>query len=665
MALIFAGGGPRSAPLTVRLAELAGTRGQRVAAADLRRVRLDRHTADRVPVAAALLRRRGLLAGASRGEFDLRVGGPAVTAGGDAVIYQVYPRSFADADGDGIGDLPGITARLDHLAELGVDAVWLSPFYPSPQADAGYDVADYRDVDPLFGTLADFDALIAAAQARGLRVIVDLVPNHTSVGARWFQAALAAGPGSAGAERYIFREGRGAGRRPAAERLAERLRRPGLDPGHRADGRPAVVPAPVRHRPARPQLGQPRGPRRVPRRPAVLAGPGRRRLPGRRGARPGQAGGCPTGTEPQEPLVRRRASRARRPPMWDQDGVHEIYREWRRVLDGYPGDRILVAEAWVQPAERLARYVRPDEMHQAFNFEYLWPPWDAPAQCAVITPSLAATDGGRRARPPGCCPTTTWSGTPPGSGCRPAPPRPNGIGAGDPQPDAAARPAPGPRGHPADARAARLGVPLPGRGAGPARAHRRCPTRPAPGPDLVRAPGTPSAGRDGCRVPIPWEADAPAYGFGPDRRELAAAAGSLGRVRAATAQRGVAGSTYELYRQALRLRREHGLGARHARVAASPDDVLAFRNGVIQLARDEARKATTSPSSSARPKRPNGSSRFTYSAMPAGFSCCRFHHDPPSNRNDPGDTLLTRMLDGASCCASDFARLISAALTAL
>ena len=127
----------------------------------------------------------------------------------DAVIYQVYPRSFADASGDGIGDLPGVTSRLEHLAELGVDAVWLSPFYRSPQADAGYDVADYRDVDPLFGTLADFDELLARAHGLGLRVIVDLVPNHTSDEHVWFQAALAAGPGSPERARYLFRDGKG------------------------------------------------------------------------------------------------------------------------------------------------------------------------------------------------------------------------------------------------------------------------------------------------------------------------------------------------------------------------------------------------------------------------------------------------------------------------
>ena len=126
-----------------------------------------------------------------------------------AVCYQVYVRSFADSDGDGIGDLPGITARLPYLRDLGVDALWITPFYTSPQYDHGYDVADYCDVDPLFGTLADADALLDRAHELGLRVIVDLVPNHTSSEHAWFRAALAAGPGSPERARYMFREGRG------------------------------------------------------------------------------------------------------------------------------------------------------------------------------------------------------------------------------------------------------------------------------------------------------------------------------------------------------------------------------------------------------------------------------------------------------------------------
>ncbi|WP_309030694.1 alpha-amylase family glycosyl hydrolase, partial [Streptomyces alfalfae] len=127
----------------------------------------------------------------------------------DAVIYQVYPRSFADGDGDGMGDLPGVTARLHHLSDLGVDAVWLSPFYASPQADAGYDVADYRAVDPVFGTLADVDALLREAHSLGLRVIVDLVPNHCSDRHEWFRQALREGPGSPLRDRFHFRPGKG------------------------------------------------------------------------------------------------------------------------------------------------------------------------------------------------------------------------------------------------------------------------------------------------------------------------------------------------------------------------------------------------------------------------------------------------------------------------
>src|SRR5512133_1181367 len=126
-----------------------------------------------------------------------------------AVVYQIYPRSFADSNGDGIGDLPGVTSRVPYLRLLGVDAVWLSPFYPSALADGGYDVADYRDVDPRLGTLADFDRMLEALHARGIRVVVDIVPNHTSDQHLWFQEALAAGRGSAARERYIFRDGSG------------------------------------------------------------------------------------------------------------------------------------------------------------------------------------------------------------------------------------------------------------------------------------------------------------------------------------------------------------------------------------------------------------------------------------------------------------------------
>jgi alpha-glucosidase len=127
-----------------------------------------------------------------------------------AAIYQIYPRSFADTDGNGIGDLKGVTSKVDYLASLSLDAVWLSPFYPSPLADGGYDVADYRNVDPKLGTLEDFDEMLAALHARGIRVFVDIVPNHSSHIHQWFKDAIDSTPGSKERARYIFRDGRGA-----------------------------------------------------------------------------------------------------------------------------------------------------------------------------------------------------------------------------------------------------------------------------------------------------------------------------------------------------------------------------------------------------------------------------------------------------------------------
>ncbi|MFG1676858.1 glycoside hydrolase family 13 protein [Micromonospora sp. NPDC049282] len=492
----------------------------------------------------------------------------------EAVIYQVYPRSFADSGGDGVGDLPGITARLDHLAELGVDAVWLSPFYPSPQADAGYDVADYRDVDPLFGTLADADRLISEAKARDLRVIVDLVPNHTSSAHRWFTAALAAAPGSPERRRYVIRDGKGPD---------------GAEPPNDWEsvfGGPAWTRLPDGQwylhlfDPGQPDLNWD-----DPEVREEFLGVLRFWLDrGVDGFRVDVAHGLikqadlADWQEPQEILSGNEADKPR-PPMWDQDGVHEIYREWRRLLDSYAGERVLVAEAWVEPAERLARYVRPDEMHQAFNFEYLMAAWTAPAQYAVITRSLEATDAVGA--------PTTWVlsnhdvvrhasrlGLTTGGG------RMNGIGVDDPQPDAAL----GLR----RARAAsllmlalpgsaylyqgeELGLPE----------HTTLPDEARQDPTWARS-GHTQRGRDGCRVPIPWEADAPSYGFGPTDASWLPQP-PVWAEYALDRQRGVPGSTYELYRTALRLRREHALARGPMRFLSSGDEVLTFTNGDLTV----------------------------------------------------------------------------------
>ncbi|MCU1676671.1 MAG: alpha-amylase, partial [Frankiales bacterium] len=306
----------------------------------------------------------------------------------DAVIYQVYPRSFADSDGDGLGDLPGAIARLGHLADLGVDAIWLSPFYPSPQHDAGYDVADYRDVDPRFGTLGDADELITKAHALGMRVVVDLVPNHTSDEHAWFKAALAAPPGSRERARYLFRDDDGSGQPPnnwrsvfggpAWTRLTDADGSPGQWYLHLFD-------------PTQPDLDW-TNPEVREEFVEVLKfwldrGVDGFRVDVSHGLM--KEPGLPDWDADTHGLVQTNTE-GRRPPMWDQDTVHEIYREWHELLASYGPDRILCAEAWVSPPERLAHYVRPDEMHQAFNFEYLTTEWVAASLRRVIVNSLTA-----------------------------------------------------------------------------------------------------------------------------------------------------------------------------------------------------------------------------------------------------------------------------------
>lgn len=504
----------------------------------------------------------------------------------DAVIYQVYPRSFADADGDGIGDLPGVTAHLDHLAALGVDAVWLSPFYRSPQADAGYDVADYRDVDPIFGTLADFDALLTRAHELGLKVVVDLVPNHTSDDHRWFREAVATPPGSPERARYLFRDGRGAdGELPpnnwqsifggdAWTRLTPEQhgvddgqwylhlfdsRQPDLDwtnPEVRAEFEDVL----------RFWLDRGVDGFRVDVAHGMVKAPG---LPDWDGSVSMIEGAEHEDGEP--------SGVGNQGPMFDQDGVHDIYRAWRAVLDEYDGDRMLVAEAWVEPLSRLARYVRPDEMHQAFNFAFLATGWDAPALRAVIAASYAVNDSVGA--------PTTWVlsnhdvvrhtsrlGLPvPGS-------RPNGIGHGDDQPDEEL----GLR----RARAATLlmlGIP------GSAYLYQGeelgLPEHTALDDDLRQDPayfrtGGAERGRDGCRVPLPWQRDTPGFGYSPTGDTWLPQPASWAEY-AADAQDGVPGSTLELYRTALRLRRELRLGSgglEWVEELADHADVIAVRN---------------------------------------------------------------------------------------
>ncbi|MDN5795294.1 MAG: glycoside hydrolase family 13 protein [Intrasporangium sp.] len=503
-----------------------------------------------------------------------------------AVIYQIYPRSWADSDGDGMGDLPGITARLEHLTYLGADAIWLSPFYPSPQADAGYDVADYRDVDPRFGTLADADALVARAHELRLKVIVDLVPNHSSDEHAWFRAALAAGPGSPERERYHFRDGKGRrGTKPpnnwesvfggtAWTRVTERDGRPGQWYLHLFD--PKQPDFNWDHQQVRAEfesvlrfwLDRGIDGFRVDVAHGLVKKPG---LPdwSRRtnmlGDTEEAAAHVLDATEPQPTHLS---------PCWDQDGVHEIYRSWRAVLDSYGGpDRILCAEAWVEPPERAVLYTRPDEMHQAFNFDFLLTPWIAQDLVAVIQQSLAAADSVGA--------PSTWVlsnhdvvrhatrlGYAPGTKRR------NGIGADDPQPDRKV-------GLKRARAATALMLALPG-GAYLYQGEElglpdstTMPDEARQDPTYLRSGGA-ELGRDGCRVPMPWARDAPGFGFGPSAGTWLPQPEVYGAY-AADQQRGVADSTLELYRTLLRVRRELGLGrASLALVDGYAADVVAL-----------------------------------------------------------------------------------------
>lgn len=474
------------------------------------------------------------------------------------VIYQIYPRSFRDADGDGVGDLAGITAELDQLADLDVDALWLSPFFVSPQKDGGYDVSDYCDVDTLFGTLDDFDTLAARAAGLGLRLIIDLVPNHCSSEHRLFRAALAAGPGSPEREMFIFRDGAGRnGERapnnwqshfggPAWTRIAEADGAPGQwylhlfdtsQPDFNWDNHAvrAEFETILRFWLDRGVTGF-----RVDVAHAMVKASG---LPDWGG----RADGASIEGFPGDQA-----------PMFGQAELHNIFRRWRSVLDEYDDDRILCAEASIDPLPRLAQWVRPDEMHQAFNFAYLHCPWDAAALREVIADSLAAFDAVGA--------PTTWvlsnhdvvrhasrfglTGAPPRSG--------DGIGPADPQPDAAV-------GLDRARAASLLMLALPGGAYLYQGEELGLPDHTTIGdeyrqdPTYLRTRGE-RIGRDGCRVPLPWTAEGGSCGFSSTGRSWLPQPGQWSTL-SRQLQRDDPDSTLSMYRKALRLRRELGLGA--------------------------------------------------------------------------------------------------------
>jgi alpha-glucosidase len=462
-----------------------------------------------------------------------------------ATVYQIYPRSFADSNGDGIGDLPGVTSRIGYLADLGVDAVWLSPFYPSALADGGYDVDDYRDVAPELGTLADFDALVAAAHAVGIRVIVDIVPNHTSDRHPWFAEALASSPGSAARDRYIFRDGTGPdGSLPPSDWLSH-------------FGGPAWTRLPdgqwYCHLFARqqPDLNWDNPEVREDFKTTLRFWADR----GVDGYRVDVAHALAKDlSEPlrSKPTLYDSLGTDGNDPLFDRDEVHEIYAEWREVFNSYDPPRTAVAEAFARP-ERRALYARPTGLGQAFNFDLLKADFDAAQFRDVITFCLAqaARVGSSstwvlsnhdvvrhtsRYALPTDVDLDEWLLS---DGALPLPDEIAGL---------------------RRARAATLlMLALPGSSylyqGEELGLHEvsDLPVSALQDPIWQRTLNT-KKGRDGCRVPLPWTGEGDSYGFGSGPSWLPQPAGFS--AYAVTAQAGQPESTLELYREALRLRRQ-------------------------------------------------------------------------------------------------------------
>ena len=297
-----------------------------------------------------------------------------------AAIYQLYIRSFADGDGDGIGDLAGVRAHLRYLADLGVDAIWFNPWYPSPMSDAGYDISDYRDIDPTFGTLADADALISEAHTLGIRIIIDIVPNHSSDQHSWFAEALAAAPGSAARDRFWFRPGRGCGGDRPPNDWQSIFGGPAWTRITEADGSPGEWYLHL-FAPEQPDFNWASAAVRQEFEDVLRFWFDR----GADGIRIDSA--ALLTKDPRLPDVAPDEPPGPAHPYTDRDDVHDIYRSWRAIADQYPS-RVLIGEIWLEDEARLARYVGPGELHTVFNFPYLSCPWRAAELRAVIDHTL-------------------------------------------------------------------------------------------------------------------------------------------------------------------------------------------------------------------------------------------------------------------------------------
>jgi alpha-glucosidase len=487
-----------------------------------------------------------------------------------AVTYEVYLRSFAHAGepGNASGNIAGLRSRLPHLADLGIDAIWISPWYPSPMADGGYDVIDHRAIDPAYGTLADADALLSDAHALGIRVILDLVANHTSDRHPWFTAALTASPGAPERDRYHFRDGRGPGGAEPPNDWISAFGGPAWTRVPGTDGRAGQWYLHL-FAPEQPDLNW-QHPDVVDEFDGVLRFWLDRGVDGIRAdavSAMAKVAGLPDAGH--APGARFAPATWHGNPHWDVDGVHDILRRWRKIADSYgdvAGGRAFVVEAVVNGPERLARYLRADEMHTAFNFDFLHCTWDARALREVVDATLAAL------APVGASPTWVLSSHDETRHATRFGRRPDGS-----------------TDHALGLRRARaaalLMLALPG-GAYLYQGEELglpevddLPEHALQDPTWERS-GRTERGRDGCRVPLPWSGDEPPYGFTapgtPTWLPQPAGWGAL----TADAQRATPGSTLRLYRDALRLRRS--LPALHGAEfdwCAAPDGVLAFDRG--------------------------------------------------------------------------------------
>jgi alpha-glucosidase len=481
----------------------------------------------------------------------------------EAVVYQVYVRSFADANGDGVGDLAGVRDRLPYLRDLGVDALWFNPWYPSPGADSGYDISDYRSIDPAFGTLPEAQGLIAEARALGIRTIVDVVPNHVSDQHPWFRAALASPPGSSERARFWFRTGgAAAGDEPPNE---WRSIFGGSAWTRVGDGEWYLH----LFAPEQPDLNWTH-PDVWSEHEEVLRFWFDR---GAAGIRIDSAAllmkDPELGEEPPNPQPGEH-------PFTDRDEIHDVYRRWRTLAESYDEPRILVGEIWLPDADRLARYLRPDELHTAFNFDFLGCPWEAGRLRASIDASLALHE------PVGAPPTWVLSNH---DVTRPA----TRYGRADSSFAFESKRA----GVPTDlalgtrrARAAALlAMALPGSLYVYQGEELGLPEVEDIPPERRRDPmwlrsGGRDPGRDGCRVPIPWWGGRPPYGFSRD----SAAGPWLDQPEdwaplTVAAQSDDPASMLSLYREGLRIRGTRPWGAGSLRWLEAGGNSLAFARG--------------------------------------------------------------------------------------